>query len=344
MNPVPICTIASNNYLAFARVLAENYLQHHPGARVFACIVDRPHAAISYARMPFTPIFAHELEIPDFQNFAFRYDIVELNTAVKPYLLTHLRDRYGLDRVFYFDPDILILDRLRGLEKALEQHAAVLTPHITQPLDNEHRPAERLIRMSGVYNLGFLGIQLNDRTREFLEWWKERLHRFCLVDPQHGLFVDQSWMDLAPAFLDSVGLMRDPIYNIAYWNLEHREVRVRDDRWEVNGRRVGFFHFSGIELDNLETVSRHQNRIRLNNRPELRPCFEHYRHLILGAGHERLSDIPYGYGTFLHTSIPVPSMARRILQRVDPRGRRWQNPYEVRTEGSFYEWLVEPLV
>ena len=43
----------------------------------------------------------------DFENFAFRYDILELNTAVKPYFLTYLRDTYDLDRIFYFDPDIL---------------------------------------------------------------------------------------------------------------------------------------------------------------------------------------------------------------------------------------------
>ena len=40
-SPVPVCTIASHNYLAMAQVLATSYQAHHPGAEVYVCIVDR---------------------------------------------------------------------------------------------------------------------------------------------------------------------------------------------------------------------------------------------------------------------------------------------------------------
>lgn len=343
MSPVAACTIASNNYLAFARVFAESYRRHHPGTKVFVCIVDTPHTAVPYDEMPFEPIFAHQLEIPSFHNFAFRYDILELNTAVKPYLLSHLRDRFDLDRIFYFDPDILICDQLTGLIEALEKNDAVLTPHITHPLEDEHHPSERALLQCGVYNLGFVGMRLDKRTAEFLEWWQKRLHRFCLVDPPSGLFVDQSWMALAPAFLDSVAIARDPIYNIAYWNLAYRNIETEPGPWKVNGQRIGFVHFSGIHLKDLETVSRHQDRLTLDQRPDVRPCFEHYRDLVLAAGHEDLCELPYSYDTFRDSDIDVPLTARWALQRVDPGGRRWPNPFELEGDDTFYQWLVEPL-
>ncbi len=336
-------TISSNNYLGMARVFADSYLEHHPGSRVFVCLVDRLDDRVPYEDLPFEIILAEDLDIPEFRNFAFRYHILELNTAVKPFVFKYLRDKIGLDRVFYFDPDILVHDRLGGLEEALGSHQAVLTPHLTQPLDNRCRPPERVIGMCGVYNLGFVGLQLNDGTHGFLDWWCDRLHRYCIVDLANGLFVDQSWMDFAPAYLDSVAIVRDPIFNIAYWNLPHRRPVQVEDHWEVDGRRVGFFHFSGVDLDNLDIISRHQDRVDLWSRPELRPLFEGYRDLVDRSGQQELREVPYHFGTFAGTDIAIPWVARIALQEIDPRGLRWPDPFAVDADDSFLAWLAEPV-
>jgi glycosyltransferase involved in cell wall biosynthesis len=343
MTRVNACTIVSNNYLALAQVFAASYKRHHPGAEVYVCIADRPDPAVEYDRLPFVPVFAADLGIPAFENFAFRYDILELNTAVKPFLLAHLRDKYGLDRVLYFDPDILVLDPVTPLERLLDEHPAVLIPHITRGIDDGLLPPERMILMAGVYNLGFLGLRLDQSTAEFLSWWQDRLYRFCVNDIHNGVFVDQSWMDLAPAFLDDVAIVRDPIYNVAYWNLPQRRTARDGDRYTAEGRPIGFFHFSGIDFDNLEAISKHQNRISLSTRPELRPLFESYRRLVREAGHAQLVGIPYGFRSFPGTDIAVPWVARRLLQRMDPKGRRWANPYDIYTRDSYFAWLVEPI-
>ena len=177
--PVPICTIVCNNYLAYARVLVESYLEHHPGARAFVCVVERTPATVPGGGVPWTQVAVEELAIPGFRNMAFRYDVLELCTAVKPWLLAFLRDRHGLDRVFYLDPDILVLDRLHGLESALAEHDAVLTPHLCEPAEAGWRPGERGLLRAGTFNLGFIGLRLNDRTAPFLAWWQERLRHYC---------------------------------------------------------------------------------------------------------------------------------------------------------------------
>ncbi|HEV7670213.1 MAG TPA: glycosyltransferase [Thermoanaerobaculia bacterium] len=343
MTRVNACTIVSNNYLALAQVFAASYKSLHPGAEVYVCIADRPDPSVHYGRLPFVPVFAAELGIPAFENFAFRYDILELNTAVKPFLLDYLRKTYGLDRIFYFDPDILVLDSVAPLERLLDEHPAVLIPHITRGLDDGLLPPERMILMAGVYNLGFLGLRLDETTAEFLSWWQDRLYRFCVNDIHNGVFVDQSWMDLAPAFLDDVAIVRDPIYNIAYWNLPHRRTVWDGEQLTAEGRPIGFFHFSGIDFDNLEAISKHQNRVSLTRRPELRPLFERYRRLVREAGHAQLVGIPYGFRSFPGTEVTVPWVARRLLQRMDPKGRRWPNPYDIYSQDSFFAWLVEPI-
>jgi hypothetical protein len=341
MSPVPACTLVSNNYLALARVLAESYREQHPGARVITCIVDTPDPSVRYADLPFETIFVSDLGLANFANLAFRYNVLELNTAVKPFLLEALRLRLGLERIFYLDPDILVLAPLTGLEQALERGSAALTPHVTAPLDDDRVPSERTILMCGVYNLGFLGLRLDSSTAGFLRWWQERLTRFCVHDVDHGLFVDQSWMDLAPAFLPDVQVVRDPVYNVAYWNLAHRFPRRENGRWTIEGQPLSFFHFSGLPFDQLARVSRYQDRIDLRQRPELLPLFEDYRARVMAAGHEAYRTLSYGYGRWAD-GTRIPDVARRALQRIDPQGARWPDPFAV-GPGSWLEWLRTPI-
>ena len=339
------CTIASNNYLALASVLADSYLEQHPEAQVYICVVDEPSPTIDYDALPFAKvIFAPELDLPAPRNFLFRYDQLELNTAVKPFFLEHLRDREGLDRILYFDPDIQILDRLQELDEFLDTYQCLLTPHITQGLDNVYNPSEIKIRQVGVYNLGFVGLRLDETTAPFLAWWRDRLATYCINSPRDGLFVDQAWMDFAPAFLDDVKILRDPIYNIAYWNLPHRFPTSNEDKtWTIDGRRVGFFHFSGFDLADLTPLSRHQDRLDLDARPELRPLCESYRDRVLARGHAEFKTERYAWRNFQPDGPAIPAAARSYLARIDPHGRRFEDPFDRDDPEGLLAFLTDPI-
>lgn len=337
-----VCTIVSNNYLAFARVWANSLLDRHPDVEVYVLIVDDPAAAVDYAAEAFEVVFARDLGIPAFPHFAFKYSLLELNTAVKPYFLEYLHRERGATSVLYFDPDIQILGSLQPLFEALTAKNLLLTPHLLAPLEDDKRPTERNILMSGVYNLGFLGLSCNDQTLDFLDWWQRRLYTFCLHRIEDGLFVDQRWMDLAPCLVDDVEIVRDPGYNVAYWNLSHRRLEHTDSGWKVNGVPLRFFHFSGLVVDDLNLVSKYQDRIRLRERPDLGPLFTAYQREILAAGWEQTRTIPYAYGHF-EDGPGVPDLARIELQRLDPVGDRWPNPFAAGETDSFHSWLVTPV-
>ena len=171
------CTIVANNYLAYARAFTRSFLARHPDGKVCVLVVDRPHPGHDYGREPFDVTFVDELSIPGFLHVAFRYSILELSTSVKPSYLLHLHRRLGCEHLCYFDPDILVLGDLTDLYDRLGRVDAVLTPHLTAPIEDALVPSERDIMQSGIYNLGFLGISFNARTVAFLEWWARRLHR-----------------------------------------------------------------------------------------------------------------------------------------------------------------------
>lgn len=336
------CTIVANNYLAYARAFTRSFLARHPEGKVCVLVVDRPQPGHRYEDEPFAVTFADQLGIPAFSHVAFRYSIVELNTAVKPYFLLHLHRTLGCDRICYFDPDILVLDDLSELYERLGRADAVLTPHLTAPIEDRAVPNEREILLSGIYNLGFLGLSFNERTFPFLDWWSRRLYRECVSEVERGLFVDQRWMDFAPAFLPEADILRDPGYNAAYWNLAHRTVAPRGDgRWLVNGVPLRFFHFSGYDFRRPEMISKFQSRFTFADRPDVLPLFQLYGESIRAEGQEEVQDYPYQYGRF-DNGIPVPEISRRTLRQVDPEGRRWPDPFATAGEDSFFDWLREP--
>jgi len=346
MNPAPVaCTIVSNNYLAYARVFTRSFLEQHPDGKVYVLVVDRPDPSLRYADEPFEAVLVESLGFPGFPHYSFQYSILELDTAVKPWFLLHLQRTYGLDRACYFDPDILVTGDLSEIYQRLSTADVLLTPHITAPVEDSRTPAERDFLLSGIYNLGFLGIAFNERTLPFLDWWHRRLAKECLHAVERGLFVDQRWMDFAPAFLAGTALHRDAGCNVAYWNLMHRSLIRRDGGWwvEAGGESVPlrFFHFSGYSLDHPERISKYQNRFSLDDRPDLQPLFRDYGERLVAAGHRELSRLPYRFGVF-DDGTPVPALARVALRNADPDGRRWPEPFATTGADPFLDWLRAP--
>src|ERR687890_17674 len=184
------------------------------------------------------------------------YDVLELSTAVKPWLLRHLLDGRGLERVAYLDPDIRVYDRLDEIERLTGEHGLVLIPHITSPLPRDgKRPSEADILISGTYNLGFISLEHGSATDGLLDWWSERLKTDCVVAPDAGYFVDQRWMDFVHGVMPDYFVLRDPSYNVAYWNLHGRELTYHKGRYFVDGRPLRFFHFSGFDPDHRKRLS-----------------------------------------------------------------------------------------
>src|SRR5271165_353658 len=241
-----IFTICSNNYLPTAKVLLASVALHCPEAKLYLCLADKrlPDTEQYPANVGVVPV--EELAIPDFCCFAFRYSITEFNTALKPFMIRHLLGR-GFDAVLYFDPDIEVFAPLDMLLAPLRAgYSFVLTPHICQPAEGDTFPDDLGIMRAGVYNLGFFGVAVGTDTERLLRWWSRRLRYDCVSEQERGVFVDQKFIDLLPGFTDSVRIVRDTACNVAYWNLQQRNLTQAGDHWLIDGEQLRFFHFSGI--------------------------------------------------------------------------------------------------
>ena len=241
-------TIVSNNYLHFARTMLQSAKQQHPEYALYCVIVDRNLSHAVALSSEFEAISFEKLNLPLGEEFLFQYNILELNTAVKPWTIEYLFER-GYDNVIYVDPDICFYGRMTDVEQMLSTNTdIVLTPHLLAPVTDDKQPRELDIRRAGTYNFGFCALRDSTNTRKFLRWWQSKLTRDCVNDPDRGLFVDQSWIDLVPGLFDNVGILRHKGYNVAYWNIAQRPLTKRDaHRYFVDDDPLVFFHFSGLD-------------------------------------------------------------------------------------------------
>src|SRR5262245_4824906 len=285
----------------------------HPTWERFVLLADRIDDAFDPAAERFQTFEARTLPIPEIERFFFRYTVLELSTAVKPWFFRRLFAQ-GFDRVVYLDPDIFVYTPMTDLEQALDAGAlAVLVPHLTGRIRDTARPTEHEILQAGAYNLGFCALARHPQLEALLDFWSEKSLRDFVSDVQRGLFTDQRWMDLVPGMFSGVTILRHDGYDVAYWNLPHRQITADGERFLVNGSPLVFFHFSGLDPAKPEGFSKHQNRYRLSTVGAAAPLIRAYCEAVRLQGLQTCRTWPYAYG-FLNDGSPLPDVVRQLYR------------------------------
>jgi glycosyltransferase involved in cell wall biosynthesis len=306
MNKHAAITIVSKNYMAFAETLANSYKKHHPNNDFFIVLVDRADGFVKERLACGAEVIEMaDLDIPEISQFIYRYSIMELNTAVKPFALSSMFVRNEYDTLLYIDPDIRVYEPLTEVYSALEEASIVLTPHLRRPYNDGSNPSDLAILQSGTYNLGFIGLRRGKTSDELLAWWMEKLYRDCVVDLPKGLFVDQKWIDMIPGFFPDHRILYHPGYNAAYWNLHERPITRDGDRWLADNQRIAFFHFSGYVPYMPTVLSKHQNRHDLKSLPDLKALTDSYAKELFDNGYEESHAWPYAFAK-LPNGVKLP--------------------------------------
>jgi hypothetical protein len=327
------CTIVSSNYLPYARTLCDSFLAFHPNDDFYVLLVDRLPADIEISQERFKLFLVEDLEIPDFNSVAFKYGIVELNTNVKPTFLKRLLS-LGVDQLIYFDPDIFICSPVDAIYETLDKFGIILTPHCASP--NEKDPyAEVMLLVNGVFNLGFVAVSRTEEAEHFLTWWEHR----CLTNGYNerwtGLFVDQKWINFVPCYFDSVCILKHPGCNVAYWNLHERMLEKGNNSWLVNGTApLIFFHFSGVNVDGGNRISKYTDQFTLDSRPDLNDLFAEYRDCLAKNDIRNSTQYQYAFGRY-NNGEPVNNIQRAAFAANLGRFNS-TNPFDA--NGPFYKW------
>ncbi len=333
-----IYTSVVSNYIPKARVLAHSVKRFHPDFYFHLVLCDEPPPSFHIDEEPFDSLIRiNDLGLARPEQWLFVHSTVEVCTGVKGLALKLILDAQSCSEAFYFDPDIVILAPLDNLIQRFRDGSVLLTPHLTEPethqdaiLDNEFS-----VLQHGIYNLGFVGVKNDAEGRRFARWWSDRLEEYCFDDIPRGLFTDQKWVDLAPAFFPSCVILHDPVYNVATWNLTTRTVGGTLGDVTVNGSKVVFYHFSGFDSGAQEAM--------LNKYGSAMPVLYDLREWYIAEskrmGQDEFGVLPWRYGSFDNGATVTKEHRRVYRDRGDVRAA-FPNPYCTSDiSASYYHWF-----
>ena len=337
MKHIHVFTSAACNYIPKVRVLVESIKKWHPEWRIHLALSDEIPADIDLSNEHFDEIhIASRLDIPDFVGWSFCHSIVELSTAIKPFMLKKLLERDDCAGVVYMDPDTVLFSRIDEVVTVLTQANIALTPHQLVPetalsavIDNEICSLKH-----GIYNLGFIAVAPTDIGQAFAAWWADLNYYFCRTEIANGLFTVPRWIDLVPAFFDGVAVMRTSRLNVATWNLTTRKLTGdAPGGFLVDGEPLGFYHFTGFDSGSHRMMM-HKNA---TGNATVRDLVDWYAGLTEKLSGDPLSRVPWRFGSFADgTQI---STEARLLYRVRlDLQKRFPDPYNC-VDGGYVGWL-----
>lgn len=189
--------------------------------------------------------------------------------AIRPHVVLEYLQKYdeviflGSDVVFYSCPNELFQD-----------YKAIVVPHIISPIPFDGQfPTMASIPATGHLNTDIVKWKKHPDIIKFLEWQNETHKNYCIQT--NTIFLDQTWLNCLPFFVDGVKILRHPGYNLAYFNLKERIVtkNKRGNKFLVNNQPLVCAQFSGFQKDSNKLSKFSEYKSECSNTKEI---FEDY--------------------------------------------------------------------
>jgi hypothetical protein len=334
-------TICAKNYLAQAITLRESFKKHNE-EDFYIFLSD----AVANEDLKDTSVVElNETWIPKWKEMAFKYNVIEFSTAIKPFCFGKLFSE-DYKKVIYLDPDMYVVKDLQFVWNTLDNKSIMLTPHFFEIYDGKFKGAvsDNSILAVGIYNLGYCALADTLNGKKIVTWWKNKLQDQCYDDRDDGTFVDQKWMNFIPAFFpDDVCISHNEGLNVAIWNLHERELIIEDGKYYVKGIHgqkdpLSVFHFSGFDPFNNTVINRRHPQFNITAFPSFKPIIEEYRKAVYENGYKKYHSMMYTFETF-NNGEKINGVQRRIFRVYLANGGKYTDPFDV--DDVFYQKLKD---
>jgi glycosyltransferase involved in cell wall biosynthesis len=341
-------SVCTRNHLHFARVLAASFGSQHHGVPLFLLVVDGEDGdrqAVAGA----TVLTGRDIGYPAWPYLALKLSATELCCTAKPRLLQYIERQGAYGKVVYLDSDVLVMAPLSRMLQALERASFCVTPHLLSPIPHPERVWERPtlgeVAAAGVMNAGVFGLKRGEASSLFLQQWRE----LCEAPGSFELSShEQHAFNWVTCFTDEVAILRDPAYNVAYWNLHERALRFvkgasrSSERWLVGEDRLVAFHFSGFDPDCPLEVSRFDQRHAAHHHDALARLLEYYGEELQSAAADGCAELAYGFGAF-PSGVPIDARIRRIFRSHELVLASDLDPWSAEGERHYCRALLQPV-
>lgn len=269
-----VCTVATAAQLPAVRVLSESLHALHSDGELTVLLLDGSESTALEAE-DFRVLDPDGLELPTglVPELAMACTASELAEALTPRLVRLLVEQ-GAPAVIAFRPETEVFAGLDDVIELAIEHGIVLVPRVDGSVpDDGLEPDAGQVRAAGAFASEFVAV--GGDSGASLEWWCDRQTEVALSRGGYGRAGPWT-ADVTAMF--PVHVLRDPGCGVSTWNLHSRELRSTNGGYEVSGRPLRWFDFSGSSPDvpHLLSTAFERPRVRLSDSTALaRLCDEH---------------------------------------------------------------------
>ncbi len=350
---VPICTVATRDHLPRARTWAA-YLNRngYPSETLYVALAEPQGHGVPSAEVPPAPRHVNEpfQIVPlgelgpseTIKRMAFQYTPSEFSTSLKPFLLRHLLQCLQPAGLLYLDTDVLVLQEITEVQTRVKDRSVIVTPHLTRPVLAEGGGVEEWhVFKSGIYNTGVLAVANNRNAHTFLEWWCQRTAESHMRTDWETTFVDQPWLDFVPLFFPGVEILKDPTWNLGYWNFAETTLSNSNGVLLADGRPVRLLHLSKFDPGTGTFLySRPMGRPGWD---ALAPILKDYQRRMRENGWESDSHFVWAYD-FYKSGARISRHEKRLYRRLPPKAKAaFGDPFDDSRPGTFRAYARKVL-
>jgi hypothetical protein len=166
---------------------------------------------------------------------------IEYYFTLTPCLLNFLFESvHEADMITYLDSDIYFFDSPeRVFEPAKEASVIIISHHFSEK--NNH------LERFGKYNVVFNSFRRDEEGLKVLQWWRKSCLEWCYDYFEDGKYADQKYLDEFENISDKVYIENDISVNLAGFNVDNADLKLRNNDILVNEKKLVFYHFHRLK-------------------------------------------------------------------------------------------------
>jgi len=244
---IEYCTYFDHRFLPRGLALHASMRRHCAPFRLWVlCLDEECHGVLSALALPDVALLrladleARWAELPELKGTR---PTVDYYYTLTPSLMAWLLEREPtIDVLTYLDADLYFFARPDFLLEEFKGHSTLIVPH-----NFSKRNHERLARLMGLYNVGWVSFRRGADGLACLEWWRKSCIEWCQRADTGLGFGDQMYLNEFPERFSGVYISRHPGVDVAPWNLDNFQLSASPDNApRVDDQPIIFFHFSQV--------------------------------------------------------------------------------------------------
>ena len=231
---INLCTYFDKNYLSKFLTCRESIIEHEKNVIFYClCIDDFSYNYLKqFNKKDIQLISLKEIEE---KYLSLKYakknrQTVEYYFTLSPFLPLYILENFNVDIINYIDSDLYFFETPRNIINLLKDNSIIIVEHGIKT------------QRFGKFNVGWLTFRNNALSKSCLKEWGNDCINWCYDYVEEEKYADQKYLDQWPKKFNKIKIL-SPSYNVAPWNVNNSDVKIKQKKLYINEEKLIFFHF-----------------------------------------------------------------------------------------------------